>query len=126
MVLKGLIDRAAREPVLGFGAVGLSITAWWPQFVDNDAKKAAVTGILLFLQRIFSSSKKTAEEQVGAAKAEAQQAKVDAKADVEQQVEVAKYVGAVEHQATAIAGRVLSRPLKAPVPPESEPEPAAA
>lgn len=33
--------------------------------------------------------------------------------DVEQQVEVGKYVGAVEHQATSLAARQLARPLAA-------------
>lgn len=102
--LAALLDRIAREPVLGFGAIGLSITAWAPSLVDNDAKKAAVAGILLWLQRTFSTSKKTAEENV-----------TTAKADVDTKVEVAKYVGAVEHQAVAAAGQALTpeRPLRA-------------
>lgn len=62
--LKGLLERLAREPVLFFGAVGLSITAWLPDLVDTDAETAAVAAILLFLQRAFSTSKRTVEEKV--------------------------------------------------------------
>lgn len=103
MKLKSFVDRMTREPVLGFGAVGLSITAWAPALVDNDAKKAAVAGILLYLQRILSVSKKTSEEQV----------------------ETAKYVGAVEHQAVTNAAKVIGLEQQAPVAPPP-PEPAAA
>lgn len=96
MKFKGLLDRASREPVLGFGAIGLGITAWWPALVDNDAKKAAVGGILLYLQRIFSTSKKSADENVA-----------NATADVDTKIETAKYVGAVEHQAVALGATIL-------------------
>lgn len=117
MDLKGLFDRAAREPVLFFGAVGLSITAWAPQLIDTDAKKAAMAGIILYLQRVFSSSKKAAEEQLAAAKS-----------DVAEQVATAKYVGAVENHATVLAGRILSRPVRVAAPDPEPPaqEPAAA
>lgn len=85
-MIRRLIDRIAREPVLGFGAVALSITAWAPGWVDTDAKKAAMAGILIWLQRTFSTSKKTADEQT----------------------ESAKYIGAVQHQAIASAGREIA------------------
>lgn len=98
--LKALYDRASREPVLFFGAVGLSITAWEPAWVATDAKKAAVAGILLYLQRIFSTSKKSADENIAIAQA-----------GTGAQVEVAKYVGALEHQATAAAGSLLAAPI---------------
>lgn len=94
--MKGLFDRLSREPVLGFAAVGLAITAWLPQWVDNDAKKLAMAGIIAWLQRTFSKSKKTAEEDE----------------------EAAKYVGAVEHQAVVSAGTIIARTKPAaPKPP---------
>jgi hypothetical protein len=81
-----VLDRISREPVLGFGAIALSIAAWWPSLVSTDAKKAALAGILLWLQRTFTTSRKTADENV----------------------EGAKYVGAVEHQAIATAAQVIA------------------
>jgi hypothetical protein len=81
-----VVDRISREPVLAFGAIGLSITAWAPSVVNTDAKKAALAGILLFLQRTFTTSRKTAAENV----------------------ETAKYVGAVEHQAVATAAQLIA------------------
>lgn len=69
--LKAFLERLAREPVLLFGAVGLSITAWAPSLVDTDPEKAAVAAILLFLQRAFSTSKRTVEETVDQARSAA-------------------------------------------------------
>lgn len=81
-----LWDSLSREPVLGFGAAGLAITAWGPStWTDTDAKKAALAAVILFFQRAWSKSTKAVAEQV----------------------EVAAYTGAVEHQATALAGRLL-------------------
>lgn len=89
--MNGVLDRISREPVLGFGAIGLAITAWVPSWVNGDAKKAAVAGILLWLQRTFSTSKKSADEGL----------------------ESSKYIGAIEHAAVTAAGQALSRPLRA-------------
>lgn len=63
-----LLDRFGREPVMFFGAAGLAITAWAPDAVDTDAKKAALAAIILWLQRSFSTSKRTHEEQVDVAR----------------------------------------------------------
>lgn len=102
-MIRRLIDRIAREPVLGLGAIALSITAWEPGWVDTDAKKAAMAGILLWLQRTFSTSKKTADENV----------------------ESAKYVGAVEHQNIAHAAQIIAAappaPLNQPAPADAQP-----
>lgn len=70
-------DRMLREPVLGFGLIGLFVAAYAPELVDTAPEQAFVAGVVLYLQRIFSTPTKTAEENV----------------------EAAKYVGAVEQQA---------------------------
>lgn len=72
--LSKILDRLAREPVLFFGLFGLYITAYQEQLVDTDAKKAFVAAAVLWAQRTFSTSKRTADENV----------------------EVGKYVGALE------------------------------
>lgn len=100
-LIQRVIDRIAREPVLGLGAAGLSITAWAPTWVDTDAKKAAMAGILLWLQRTFSTSKKTADENV----------------------ESAKYIGAVEHQNVANAAKMIAAADVQPTPVVVEPVP---
>ena len=96
-----VLDRLSREPVLGFGAIALSITAWAPSWVDTDAKKAALAGILLWLQRTFTTSRKTADENV----------------------ETAKYVGAVEHQAVVTAAQLIANAEPSPPSPPSPPPP---
>lgn len=81
-----IIDRLVkREPVLFFGFLGLVIGA--ASDVDPASKWGVViaAGVTLF-QRAWSTSKVTAEENV----------------------EIAKAVGAVEHQATALAGRLAA------------------
>jgi len=77
--LTALGQRAIREPVLLFGAIGASIAAWMPQLVDTDLEKAAVAAILIYLQRTFSTSKAGAQDQVATA---AQAARHEALADV--------------------------------------------
>lgn len=81
-----VIDRLIRrEPVLFFGFVGLVIGA--AANVDPASKWGVViaAGVTLF-QRAYSTAKVTAEENAAAA----------------------KYVGATEQQATALAGRLLA------------------
>lgn len=82
-----LIAGFKREPVLGFGLVGLVVAAYAPALIDDDAKKAFVAGLVLFLQRAFSTPTTVAA----------------------QNVEVGKYVGAVEHQAVATAAQVYAQ-----------------
>lgn len=89
--LRSLLDRVQRYPVLFFGAVG----AWIKAKVNIEtggADDLALTATILWLQSAFSLSKKTAEEQV----------------------EGAKYIGAVENQATSLAHNVIknTRPLR--------------
>lgn len=84
-LLLNLYDGIVREAVLFWGAVALSITAWRPEWVDNDAKKAAVVGITLFLQRAFTTSKRNAN----------------------MMADVAAYNGALEHQAVTQASRII-------------------
>jgi hypothetical protein len=75
-----------REPVVFFGAVLATFEAAFPDV--SPAVKLAAAGWCTWLQRMFSTPK--------------------AKADTA--VEVAKYVGAVEHQAVVSAGAALNAP----------------
>lgn len=93
----GIVDRLVkREPVLFFGAIGLWIGVAWD--IDPDSRAGlALAGTILLFQRAYTESKAVAEENV----------------------EQAKYVGAVENQAVTNAGIVLAqseptRPLRAP------------
>lgn len=81
-----LLDRLAREPVLIGGAVYATLEAAYPD--ASPAVKLAWTAWITLAQHMFSTSKRTAEENV----------------------EGAKYVGAVEHQAVALAGQVTAEP----------------
>jgi len=98
--LIGLADRVSREPVLVGAAVQAQLLASFPNW--SPAARLAVGAWIALFQRGFSTSKKTADENVDTAKAE-----------VATKVEEAKYVGAVEHQALALAARVPNRPLRA-------------
>lgn len=95
-----VFDRIQRYPVLFFGAVG----AWIKSKAHIDTgggDDLALTATILWLQSAFSLSKKTAEENVAAVQAQ-----------VDMPVEVAKYVGAVEHQAVAAAGQAIAEPQR--------------
>lgn len=106
--VNGLGDRIQRYPVLFWGAVASLVRAK-SHIEVGSVDDLWITGFALFLQSAYSTSKKTADENVEAAKA-----------NVDEQVETAKYVGAVEHQAVATAAQVLSapqRPLRGKVAP---------
>lgn len=94
--MTGPLARIAREPVLTGAAVLATLEAAVPDL--SPGWKLAATAWVALFQRAFSTPKAAAEEAVA-----------NATAGVEDQVEVAKYVGAVENQATAIAGRVIAR-----------------
>lgn len=80
-----LLDKVQRYPVLFFGAAAAWVKLWC-HVETGDGVDIALTATVLWLQSAFSLSKKTADEQV----------------------EGAKYVGAVEHQAVAQAGQALT------------------
>lgn len=75
--IQSVIDRLIRrEPVLFFGGIGLWITAATDWDVTSG-EGIALTGTVLLFQRAYSTSKASAEENV----------------------EIAKWVGAVEEKA---------------------------
>lgn len=107
-VLAGLGDRIQRYPVLFFGAVGKFIQAK-AHIASGTPDDLWLTAFLLWLQSAYSVSKKTAEERVDAA-AE----------DVKDKLEQAKYVGAVEQQATMAAHEAIKNaPAKRPLRPQT-------
>lgn len=107
--LAGLGDRIQRYPVLFFGAAAAWIKAR-VHIETGGADDLALTATVLWLQSAYSVSKKTAEERTDAARS-----------DVDDKVEIAKYVGAVEQQATTLAGQVPARRPLRPPPPEVAP-----
>lgn len=72
-LLPKLADRFAREPVLFFGALEAYLLGFTDIF-NTDLRKGFLTAATLWLTRTFSTSKRTADENV----------------------EVGKWVGAVE------------------------------
>lgn len=115
--LAAIGDRIQRYPVLFFGAAA----AWAKSKLHIEtgtADDAALTATVLWLQSAWSVSKKTAEERVDAAKADAADKASQATVDVD----AAKYVGALEHQAVTLAAQVPPpRPLRAKPDPEAMP-----
>lgn len=89
MTAATLWDRVSREPVLVGAAVQAQLLASFPDW--SPAARLAVGAWIALFQRGFSTSKKSADESL----------------------EASKYVGAIEHQAIAVAGQALSRPLRA-------------
>lgn len=76
-LLPKIVDRFAREPVLFFGAIEAYLLGFHEDVFNTDLKKGFLTAAMLWLMRTFSTSKRTADENV----------------------EVAKWVGAVEVRA---------------------------
>lgn len=96
--MSGLWARLAREPVLAGAAVIATLEAAVPD-LSPGWKLAAGAWVALF-QRALSTPKAAADERV----------------------EVAKYVGAVEHQATVLAAQIPPRrPLRAQPPADGMP-----
>ena len=81
-MIKKLLDRILREPVLVFAAIQAQILVLWPSM--SDGGRLALAAWVALFQRALSTSRRSADEGV----------------------ETAKYVGAVEHQATALAGQL--------------------
>lgn len=104
------LDRLAREPVLAGAAALATVDAAFPDL--RPAIKLAVGAWVALLQRAFSTPKKAAEANEAGLRAQADSRVDEVVALVDEKVEAAKYVGAVEHQATALAGKILARPLR--------------
>lgn len=105
--LAGLGDRIQRYPVLFWGAVA-SVARAKAHIEIGSADDLWLTGFALFLQSAYSVSKKTADERVASAGLE----DPAVQARIAENEEVAKYVGAVEHQAVAAAGVALAEPTR--------------
>lgn len=102
--MMGLLARVGREPVLTGAAVAATLEAALPNM--GAGWKLAVGAWVALYQRAYSTPKATADEREAAAKATT----VD-------EVEGAKYVGALEHQATVLAAQVPApRPLRGRIP----------